>query len=272
MRLVSLNVWGGTLFEPLMEYVRLSEADIYCFQEVTFRREPAPAQLYFYWHGKRLIQQTDVFTPIRAALDGFVGQFCPALFEELSDEGGETYLAQFGLASFVDARMPVVEQVQRFVFRQFDPRSRGEPPVARNFHALRLLDPKSSRTFIVGHVHGLHDPRGKLDTPERRGQAERIVAALEDLRVGDEPIVLCGDFNLLPGSWTFGLLQERLGLQDLVTANGFTDTRTSHYTKPERYADYLLVTDNVFVERFEVVAEPEVSDHRPLLLEFSLQD
>ena len=85
-------------------------------------------------------------------------------------------------------------------------------------------------------------------------------------RPGDA-VIACGDFNVLPGSETFRTLAG-LGLADLVTAGGHTDTRTSHYRKQPRWADYLLVNDLVRVDRFEVVAAPEVSDHRPLLLDF----
>jgi endonuclease/exonuclease/phosphatase family metal-dependent hydrolase len=75
-------------------------------------------------------------------------------------------------------------------------------------------------------------------------------------------VVVCGDFNLLPGSETFGVL----GLTDLV---GTADTRTSHYRKPVRHASYLLVSDPAAVERFEILAAPEVSDHRALILDIT---
>ncbi|MEK1898053.1 MAG: endonuclease/exonuclease/phosphatase family protein, partial [Rhizobium sp.] len=74
--------------------------------------------------------------------------------------------------------------------------------------------------------------------------------------------------NVLPDSVTFEKL-GRLGLNDLVTGRGFTDTRTSLYPKDGRFADYMLVTSEVVVERFEVVEAPEVSDHRPLLIDFT---
>lgn len=36
MKLVSLNIWGGKVFAPLMDFVKHSaeDVDIYCFQEV----------------------------------------------------------------------------------------------------------------------------------------------------------------------------------------------------------------------------------------------
>ncbi len=78
---------------------------------------------------------------------------------------------------------------------------------------------------------------------------------------------MCGDFNVLPGSETLRTL-EALGLTELVTGNGHTDTRTSHYKKSPRFADYMLVSGNVRVRQFDAVAQPEVSDHRALLLDF----
>jgi endonuclease/exonuclease/phosphatase family metal-dependent hydrolase len=74
---------------------------------------------------------------------------------------------------------------------------------------------------------------------------------------------VCGDLNLLPGSETFAVLGA-IGLVDLV---GTADTRTSRYLKPVRHASYLLVSNPAAVRGFEVLAEPEVSDHRALLLD-----
>jgi endonuclease/exonuclease/phosphatase family metal-dependent hydrolase len=82
----------------------------------------------------------------------------------------------------------------------------------------------------------------------------------------NDPLVVCGDFNVEPDSETFDVL-KKLGLTDLVTSRGFTDTRTSHYQKPGRFADYMLVNTSVEVVSFQVVEQPEISDHRPLILE-----
>lgn len=68
---------------------------------------------------------------------------------------------------------------------------------------------------------------------------------------------------MLPDSDTFDVLAA-IGLVDLV---GTTDTRTSRYTKPVRHANYLLVSDVDAVQCFDVPATPEVSDHRPLILD-----
>ncbi|MDH3659126.1 MAG: hypothetical protein OEU92_03695 [Alphaproteobacteria bacterium] len=77
---------------------------------------------------------------------------------------------------------------------------------------------------------------------------------------------MCDDFNVEPDSKTFEILAA-VGLTELVTTLGFDGTRSSHDRKPGRFADYMLVNDRVDAQNFDVIAEPEVSDHRPLVLE-----
>jgi endonuclease/exonuclease/phosphatase family metal-dependent hydrolase len=129
-----------------------------------------------------------------------------------------------------------------------------------------LFDAGQGITITLAHMHGLRDPAGKHDSPIRERQAERLVDLVRHVWAGNERLVVCGDFNVLPDSATFATLAE-LGLSDLVTGHGFSDTRTSHYEKSGRYADYMLVNGAVEVVSFDVVEEPEVSDHRALLLE-----
>lgn len=117
-------------------------------------------------------------------------------------------------------------------------------------------------------MHGLRDPNGKHDIPARLMQAKRLVKLVKDIAEDGDRIIVCGDFNVLPESDTFTVLKE-LDLIELVTTRGFTDTRTSHYAKQNRFADYMLVNPVVQVDHFDVVRQPEVSDHCPLLLEFS---
>ncbi|MEK7201275.1 MAG: endonuclease/exonuclease/phosphatase family protein, partial [Patescibacteria group bacterium] len=62
---------------------------------------------------------------------------------------------------------------------------------------------------------------------------------------------------------------EAAGLRNLIKEYHVTSPRTSHYTKPEKFADYAFVSAEVTVEDFKVLPD-EVSDHAPLYLEFSL--
>ena len=77
--------------------------------------------------------------------------------------------------------------------------------------------------------------------------------------------ILCGDFNLLPNTESLAILSE--DMKNLVKDFDITSTRSKLYTKPEKFADYILVSPDVSVKKFTVMQD-EVSDHLPLLLEF----
>ena len=142
----------------------------------------------------------------------------------------------------------------------------GTEPVPRAIQVARICDPASGASLVAAHFHGLRDPAGKGDSPDRAAQAEAVVAHLAQIAAPSDPCVLAGDFNLLPGSHSFAVF-ARLGLADLVTGRGFTSTRTDLYAKKQRFADYLLVNERVRVEGFDVPRAPIVSDHCPLVLD-----
>lgn len=114
-------------------------------------------------------------------------------------------------------------------------------------------------------MHGLRDLNGKMDTPERAVQAQRLLDLSRQVSEPDDLTVICGDFNVEPDSETLRIL-EHAGMSELVTGSGFVSTRTSHYKKPGRYADYMLINRKEEVKNFDVVHDPEVSDHCPLIM------
>ncbi|PDT14617.1 metal-dependent hydrolase [Rhizobium sp. J15] len=265
MRIISLNAWGGRLHEALIAYVRQADPDVLCLQEVLRAPCAAPGWSIYRDAGMELPQRANLFEEISAALPGHDGFFCPTSRGELFD-GDTTIAAEFGLATFVRKSYSVIAQGLDFVHGQHACDGWGQHPRPRNAHCIRLFSHRHASTVTIAHMHGLRDPAGKGDTPAREEQASALVGLVERVWPRDEGLVVCGDFNVLPDSATFEIL-ARLGLSDLVTANGLVDTRTSYYLKEGRFADYMLVTPEVKVARFEVVEAPEVSDHRALLLD-----
>lgn len=260
-----LNGWGGTLHEEARAYLAREAPDVLCLQEVV--HTPAANKDWLdYRDGDHVLpQRANFFQDISAALPEHVAIFCPAAQGILWD-GDETVPSQWGLATFVHRRFPIVGQMQGFVHKGFSPDGYGEHPRSRSAHVVRLHDFDLGKPITIAHMHGLRDLRGKIDTPERLAQAQRLVGLVQAVAEPGDRLVVCGDFNVEPDSQTFGILAS-LGLKDLVVGRGHSDTRTSHYKKPGRYADYMLVNETVEVLAFTVVEQPEVSDHRPLLIE-----
>ncbi|QYK40615.1 MAG: endonuclease/exonuclease/phosphatase family protein [Paracoccaceae bacterium] len=266
MRIVSLNAWGGALWPALAAWVPAVRADVLCLQEVTQSVAPGPDWLRYVDDERALDQRSDLFADVSALLPGHRGQFCAAAQGPLRDAQGGIHASLHGIATWIDRGLTVTGQVQGFAHGAFRPDGWGAPPVPRALHILRIHVPRLARHVVIGHLHGLRDPDGKGDTPARVDQARRVVSALATLRAPGDPVILAGDLNILPGSATFAIMRE-IGLTDLVIAGGHRDTRTSHYRKSQRHADYLLVSPEVPVRAFDVPALPEVSDHRPLILD-----
>jgi endonuclease/exonuclease/phosphatase family metal-dependent hydrolase len=178
-------------------------------------------------------------------------------------EDGVVHRQDFGIATLVAPHLAIIGGEASFVHGAFahhdawPSEDRG-----RVAHAVRIAD-GDGRRATVAHLHGVRMASGKGDTPQRRRQAEQVAGLVGRVRRPGDVVVVAGDLNVLPGSETFEVL-GRVGLTDLV---GDADTRTSAYAKALRHADYLLVSDRDAVASFEVLVAPEVSDHRPLVLD-----
>ena len=263
VRMLSVNAWGGAMFDALAAYLTDVDADVVALQEVT--RTPGV-------HGWTTFADRDRVLPQRADLVADVATVLPdhEPWFTVSDSGpvvadGVARRQEFGLALFTRRSFVLDLRREAFVHGSYvdheDSWPHTDRPRAAQVARLRGAD---GRTFVVGHLHGLRDAAGKADTPARRAQATRFAELVESVREPGDMVVVCGDLNVLPDSETFAIL-GRLGLTDLV---GPADTRTARYTKPVRHASYLLVSDPAAVLGFEIVSEPEVSDHRALLVDF----
>ena len=263
MRIASVNAWGGALADELLEWLPRSAAHIVCLQEVT--RTPGQTGWTRFDDGERTLpQRADLLDDVRNVLPRHQAIFLASDSGPVHDDTGVRHRQDFGLATFVAEHLPVVGVDSAFVHGQFldhvEWTVADRPRIAL---AVRTIDRAVGRSVWVVQVHGLRDPAGKADIPARHRQAERLAELVRRIRSPHDLVVVCGDFNLLPDSETFDVLAE-IGLTDLV---GTADTRTSRYRKPVRHASYLLVSDVAAVKRFEILIEPEVSDHRALILD-----
>lgn len=265
MKIMSLNGWGGRLGAELTSFLQAAAPDVLCLQEVVHTPDTDKDWLSYRDGGSDLPQRANFFDEVSKSLPDHTAIFCPAAVGDLWN-GDQRISSQWGLATFIRNTLPIVAQHQGFVHGVFSANGYGAHPRSRNAHAVRLFDFACQQPIVIAHMHGLRDLGGKQDTLERVVQARKLAALVMSVAQDGDRIVVCGDFNVLPGSETFSILGE-LGLSDLVQGRGFQGTRTSLYEKPGRFADYLLVNSAVKISAFEVLKLPEVSDHCPLVLE-----
>lgn len=261
MRIVSVNAWGGALHDELVAWLPEVGADVVCLQEVT--RTPGLGGWTRFEDGARILpQRADLMADVHQALPGYDGWFAVSDTGPVAADGVE-HRQHFGLAMFAGPAVLQVASRAEHVHGGYVDHGSAWPHSGRPRAAQVARFAAGDRFVTLAHLHGLRDDAGKGDSPARLAQAERLAGLVEQVRRPDDVVVVCGDLNLLPDSETFDVL-ARIGLSDLV---GSADTRTARYTKPVRHASYLLVSDTGAVRSFEVLAAPEVSDHRALLLD-----
>lgn len=123
---------------------------------------------------------------------------------------------------------------------------------------------KDNKVLTVCNVHGAPYPGNKLDSPSRLRQTELLLEAFKK----NEPVVIVGDFNLLPDTKSIQQFSKH-GFQDLIQDYNIPTTRNritfeAYPESAQHYADYAFVA-SVTVEDFTVPAAV-VSDHQPLEL------
>lgn len=259
MKLVTLNTWGGIVYEPLLRFVEkhADSTDIFCFQEMLF----GPRAEFSEENKARL----NLFSEIEKRLTDFVP------YKYLAPDTALHFQHELlpsdtrpGQTIFVRKNLSVKNNGGFRCYKVDDPQ--GVSSGAKITGSCEWIELQTSENEIltVLNLHGLWQENSqKSDTPERFTQSQIIKDFLSS-QPGKK--ILCGDFNLIPTGESIKMLEENM--VNLVKIHNVTSTRSSFYTKPGKFADYILISPEIQVEKFEVLQE-EVSDHLPLLLEFN---
>lgn len=253
MKVISLNTWGGRGGkEKLLAFFAAHEdTDVFCLQEIW----SAPYDhLEGHAAGGLDINHSDIMVhglqEISDLLKDHVAYFKPH------------HLSNYGLLMMVKKNLDVISEGEVFVHKEKGYIPDGDVGLhARNVQYVTIATEKGSRSVL--NFHGLWNGGGKGDAEDRLIQSDRIIQFTQTL---SDPYVMCGDFNLLPNTESIKKL-ENSGLRNLIKEYGITSTRTNFYTKPEKFADYALISKGIEVKDFKVLPD-EVSDHSPLYLEF----
>lgn len=241
MKLITLNIWGGHVKEGLLAFVKQQkDVDFLCLQEVYHR------------------------APYRTSTDD--KPICLDILDKMAEELPQHYFFfrpvvnnAYGLAIFVKKEIELLNEGEVVIHE--NPHYPGKGPThQRNLQWVECGF--QGKKFVVINTHFLWNGAGKGDSEDRIQQSKRVKDFLDSLSI---PKVLCGDFNLRPDTNSIKILEKNM--RNLVTDHQISSTRTSLYPKAERFADYVLVSEDVMVDDFKVLPD-EVSDHSPLFMEF----
>jgi endonuclease/exonuclease/phosphatase family metal-dependent hydrolase len=245
VKLISLNTWGGIVKDELHDFItkQAVDTDIFCFQEIFDNAVNARIDV---------LGDIDInlYETITKLLPDHKGYHAPS---QDDDEG---------LAIFVKPHIKLNDVGDVFVHRYRNAMENDDgTTIGRNIQYAQFAE--NDQDYTVINFHGLWNGGGKTDSPDRLNQSKKIKEFIETKAKGK--VILVGDFNLEPNTESVAILEK--GMRNLIKESGVTSTRSHHYTKPVKFADYAIVSNDLDVERFEVLQDP-VSDHLPLLLEF----
>ncbi len=254
MKLISLNTWGGRAGkEKLLDFfARYRDVDIFCLQEICAGPFPQ-SDSSVAANGAIMHEQVMTYgrQEIASLLRDHVSFFKPY------------FLEIYGLMLLVRNDITILSEGELFVHKNkgYIPSSQSDNH-ARNLQYVTLQTAHGEMTVL--NFHGLWSPEGKGDTSDRLIQSDKVIEFIKKLR--NSPVIFCGDFNLKPDTESLKKF-ETLGLRNLIKEFGITSTRTSLYTKEEKFADYTFVTHDIIIKDFKILPD-EVSDHAAMYLEF----
>lgn len=259
MKLITLNIWGGRVHKPLLEFIKKhnEDIDVFCFQEV-FKSE----KNFF----SREIK-TDIFSDIKEILKDYNAYYAPVI-EKTNLAEKVDFEIFWGQATFVKKTIKVISEGNAFIFGKYNhewtflsnnPKKYIDVP--RLIHYV-VIQTKEGET-LISNLHGYWIPESKEDTPERLEQSDKIIKFFDSRKSRK---ILCGDFNLNPNTQSMLMLEKNM--VNLVKKHKVKSTRSNLHTRKDKFADYILVSKDMKVLDFKVLQD-EVSDHLPLFLEFN---
>ncbi len=246
MKIIFLNTWGGRVAEPLKHFFETyQDVDVFCLQEVW---SDAPREKIDHHD-----EMNNMFSQVGDILRNYEKIFAP------EDENGD-----YGLAIYYKKSLSLIGFGDIMIHdkEEYFPVLDITSP-KRNLQYLTLQIEDQQKVSIL-NLHGLWNGQGKDDTEDRLKQSENIISFLKTL---NHPFVLGGDFNLSPNTQSLKMIED-FGLTNLIKEYGVTNTRTSYYTKENKFADYVFVSKGIQVEDFKVLPD-EVSDHAPLYVKIN---
>ena len=257
LRIITLNIWGGRQLRDLISFFRAHGplTDVFCLQEVLDTDRVFPSI-----PGGEPAKQGCVYKAIQQALPDFDCAF--AQHENAADRIAPAMFVRRSLGAGAIQSQLVYEKPNAAAFSGVD--------MAKYFRlklqAVRIPFRCAGGHVLVANFHGLWHPAGKIDIPERLEISHAVRSALAH---HSGTLIICGDFNLLPSTQALAILGH--GLRNPLLERGMTCTRTHLYRSfadpsASLYADYVLLSPQLQVSRFEVMGDV-VSDHAALKCE-----
>ena len=224
----------------MMDAVQEQNADVLCFQEFfeSYAPELYPANIPVL---KKMGFQYSYFSPsLRMMNGGLAGGLCVFSKYPITD----TVFYKADSTSNAEGLSIAVVQFKNKTIRIINSHLES-PRLAR--HEYSAVNEVTESRSVFGKIKRAYSMRSK--------QAELIRSIVDTSKA---PVIVCGDFNDVPNSYTYFKIKGNL--QDAFLKQGFGIGRTFQYISPTLRIDYIFADPSLKIQQF---AKPnyKYSDH-----------
>lgn len=244
MKLIQLNLWQGKLAYQIEDLLNEEKPDILCLQEVIDVPKGDGVIFYIVEEIKKLFKTPNIFlSPVFT-------------FNYMNRK------ANFG--NCIISNYPITKSETIFTHESFveEHDLADRETNMRNFQHATLDLPGKKLLHVLNH-HGYRVAEHKNGDEKSLEQCQMIAEYASSL---EGPVILTGDFNLVPDSVSIEKINRVL--TNLTLKAKLKTTRTSLTRKTET-CDYIFVSKEVRVKSFKA-SNTVVSDHQALILEFDI--
>jgi endonuclease/exonuclease/phosphatase family metal-dependent hydrolase len=241
-------MWQGRLARNIRPFFEAQDVDILCLQELNNSFVPIADWL-------ETFQSLKVVKEATGLTDEY---YSPTLSYDIMD-------VEVAFGNGILSRYALSDQQTIFTNGSYAKITKASDQISntRNAQIVTIQTPEGKVTIVNTHAHWDKNPMGSELSVER---LEILANALKDV---EGPIIVAGDFNVSSESQAIQSFKKTLGLTDLTSEHGITNTLNNLVTPFKVACDHIFINEAIEVTDFRV-DETLLSDHKILVLEFNI--
>lgn len=251
-RFVQMNIWNGRLYYPIDAFLKRERPDILCAQEMLSGEDNLSPS---FWTAETLVQaghfnQSQTTPPIP--------------FYEMWDKSA-------GIVNAVLTGERLSSTFQHTIF-PYEPEGEITTQLQRHIdyysmvHTEQRLADGRVLHVLSHHNHIVRNEAGRLYSKTSEINFKTIAEYIATL---SGPVIFSGDFNLFKESTCLQPLKE-IGLTNLNDVHNIQHARNEFSWKAEECVSHVFISPDIQVHDYRVATD-NVSDHLPLVMDFSLK-
>lgn len=265
IRFISLNV---ALFETnnlkLMNFLAKEKPDIVCLQEVTKKVDISTKDELI------SINSIDQATT-KLPYSFFAPSWVIRDFKSHNFHGKKYFDVDFNgfleVGNYIKSRYKIYKGQNVFLIDHFTYITDWVDSLKEEGRPVQVTDTIiNGQKIRVLNYHGIWS-RDKIGNKKTEVACKKIFKLASQVSY---PVIICGDFNLFPDSYSMKILNDNfISLVDQYHIKTTRPVSNELSNKKRNVVDYVFISKGIKVKDFQVV-DNNVSDHLPLIVDFSL--